>query len=1345
MRFKILLKGSKQWLLIFSCTLFFINSFAQKTQQQLEALRQKVLSDQMVSQLEISAERQTPSLIVFGSERPTRYKKAEMPQLLQSYLSLRAGYDNMVPVKETRLFQQLQVPEYQQYFKGVKVEYSRYKALARNEDLYYLAGSFYEIDASLSVMPGITEAQALQFAKANLPARKYAWEEVQEKLQVTTDQRVRNILLKELQEYLPKAELVIVRDFGRKDIADMRLAYKFNLYAADPLARAYIFVDAQTGKILLHNKIIKHASVPTTVPTRYAGNRTIYTKQISGNDPNNGLPLVSSHPTTEPTYIPGSPTYVLIDDTRGQGIETYDLNNVGGLPLSVAALYAQGKSFTDVDNNWTLAEHKRSPTEGGAAEAENDDIAWDAHWGAEMVYDYWKLKHSRLSYDGKDSKIKSYIHYGPAYDNAFWNGSVMTYGDGSGTSATGFKALTSLDVCGHEIGHGVCSSTSDLVYEKESGAMNEGFSDIWAACVENFAIKNVDPTLAARYKPFFIGEQISYTANPLRRMDNPKVVGDPDTYGGTNWVNPDCTPTLANDQCGVHTNSNVLNKWFYLLTCGSGLGSGPDASYVQAAADDGINDLGNPYSVTGLGFNVSEQLAFLTEVMLTSTATYAEARSVSIATAKAYSGDPCGSIVQSVTNSWYAVGVGSAFSTPCTVTYGFVFTAPLSVPEGRNGFGCNALDTLKIPVTIPANSTINITTGGTATLNVDYILIASSLNNPSASVKTDTIKLAIINDAVVEANETIDVTISVSNNGGNPVNTTYSVTIVDDDVVPVIGADSITLINENFESYPLGFNSPTGWTETLEIPEDPALDPQVNGKNQWGVFQMNSPSNTTKALAITGRLDASGTGTLPGGTYINTSTSQTRITPGMMDARGLHGIHIKFDYTVQGEVDPNGVDPEQYSKLDYMALAYSFDGVNYTELGPQYTFASAVPVSGTFNADLPAKLDNKQFYLAFRWVNDPLIGGPVSVSVDNLVLKAVPAKIETQLNNAGNERINGAQEVYFYSANDREIIAKINTSGSHNYGCVTATLEKAGNSAFTLYTDANENHKVGDKVVRVTPTTNNSAGTYTISLYLTEQEIIAIETATAQPRNAFYMYKTSAANYTGANSSNTSRVAAGYTAIAGGAGGIFTASFSTGFSAFAVGAVSSGALPVSCLSFTGTRTATGVKLNWSVAQEVNNKKFTIERSSDGTRFSDLVTIAADTRNGGMYSTEDNNLVGLSTVYYRLKQVDVSGAESYICNVVNLRVSKDKVFTIGNIYPNPVKDKAMVKITTSENMKLNVEVLNGIGQMVGRQMQQLAVGSNNIQLPLAPASSGNYLVRFKDENGNVLGTQTIFIK
>ncbi len=124
-----------------------------------------------------------------------------------------------------------------------------------------------------------------------------------------------------------------------------------------------------------------------------------------------------------------------------------------------------------------------------------------------MVYDYWKKRHGRASYDNKNAAIKSYVHYGPAYDNAFWNGSTMTYGDGSGTSNPrgGFRPLVSLDVCGHEIGHGVCSNTSDLVYRGESGAMNEGLSDIWAAAVEHFVDDSAKFSSSPTYRYFQVG------------------------------------------------------------------------------------------------------------------------------------------------------------------------------------------------------------------------------------------------------------------------------------------------------------------------------------------------------------------------------------------------------------------------------------------------------------------------------------------------------------------------------------------------------------------------------------------------------------------------------------------------------------------------------------------------------------------------------------------------------------------------------------------------------------------------------------------------------------------------
>ena len=138
----------------------------------------------------------------------------------------------------------------------------------------------------------------------------------------------------------------------------------------------------------------------------------------------------------------------------------------------------------------------------------------------------------------------------------------MTYGDGDGTT---FTPLTTLDICGHEMTHGVTERTANLTYAKESGALNESWSDILGAMVELYARRR-----NATSDTWKIGEQ-AYTPNTagdaLRHMDDPHAVGDPDHYSERLYPGT-CTPSNANDQCGVHTNSSIANKAFYLGSCG---------------------------------------------------------------------------------------------------------------------------------------------------------------------------------------------------------------------------------------------------------------------------------------------------------------------------------------------------------------------------------------------------------------------------------------------------------------------------------------------------------------------------------------------------------------------------------------------------------------------------------------------------------------------------------------------------------------------------------------------------------------------------------------------------------
>ena len=254
------------------------------------------------------------------------------------------------------------------------------------------------------------------------------------------------------------------------------------------------------------------------------------------------------------------------------------------------------------------------------------------------------------------------VHYNliaagyPDNNNAFWNGSVMTYGDGSGTG--GFDVLTSLDVAAHEIGHAVCSNTANLTYQNESGAMNEAFSDIWAACVEYYAA----PTKST----WLIGEDIERRSGhtALRSMSNPNAEGQPDTYKGTSWY------AGTADSGGVHTNSGVLNYWFYILSIGK----------------SGTNDIGNAFNVTGITIDKAAKIAYrLESVYLTANATYANARTSGIQSAIDLYGAGSAEVI-ATTNAFYAVGIGAAYA-------GSADTVVPSVPASLVASGTTASST----------------------------------------------------------------------------------------------------------------------------------------------------------------------------------------------------------------------------------------------------------------------------------------------------------------------------------------------------------------------------------------------------------------------------------------------------------------------------------------------------------------------------------------------------------------------------------------------------------------------------------------------------------------------------
>jgi Zn-dependent metalloprotease len=195
--------------------------------------------------------------------------------------------------------------------------------------------------------------------------------------------------------------------------------------------------------------------------------------------------------------------------------------------------------------------------EGGPATG--DAAADEAYDGLGAVYAYYQEVHGRDSLDGQGGPLLATVHYGQNYDNAFFDGERMVFGDGDGVLFVRFTK--GVDVIGHELTHGVSADEADLPYQDQPGALNESISDVFGTLVKQYA-KKQNVTQA----DWLIGDQIIGPAWPgvaLRSMaapgtayDGPVVGKDPQPAHMRDYV------YTSSDNGGVHINSGIPNKAF---------------------------------------------------------------------------------------------------------------------------------------------------------------------------------------------------------------------------------------------------------------------------------------------------------------------------------------------------------------------------------------------------------------------------------------------------------------------------------------------------------------------------------------------------------------------------------------------------------------------------------------------------------------------------------------------------------------------------------------------------------------------------------------------------------------
>jgi Zn-dependent metalloprotease len=390
---------------------------------------------------------------------------------------------------------------YQQTYKGVPLWGRELSVHLDSHDSVYLVQGNYEPSMrGLDPTPALGGGEALDAAKAHLGVSGEGLAP-------------------------PRTELV----FYISGEGKTTLAYKVDVTPALDQRWIY-FIDAGTGEVVHRIKNIHNQVVTASGTGLNSGTKNFNTWFESSNST---YYLVDpSTPTADAPYDPLN--------TQNSTGDTYILDAFNGDPFSGSGDLLYHITSAYQNSNW-------------------DPSGVSAAYNTRTTYDYYLNTHGRNSIDGNSMNLLVVIHFKQNLNNAFWNGQFMVYGDGDGAL---FSPLAgALDVAAHEMTHGVIEHTAGLIYENQSGALNESFADVFGVMVDR--------------DDWLLGEDIT-VASPghLRSMSDPSNALDPQPTRMSEYQN--LPNTDDGDHGGVHVNSGIPNRAAYLIADGltaEGLGT----------------------------------------------------------------------------------------------------------------------------------------------------------------------------------------------------------------------------------------------------------------------------------------------------------------------------------------------------------------------------------------------------------------------------------------------------------------------------------------------------------------------------------------------------------------------------------------------------------------------------------------------------------------------------------------------------------------------------------------------------------------------------------------------------
>ncbi len=507
---------------------------------------------------------------------------------------------------------------------------------------------------------------------------------------------------------VPTGSLILARKDEHFLKESYRLAWMFDLKSEKIQEPYRVYVDARTGSILKKVPLFMNCFAASHHKTRQA------------KYPGAGLTPYKSWFAS--IMIPNYSRYL-----NGQANLTFETEQVGG-QYRLSAYNNKLNTRIDINQTgqWSSNPDVFNPTIDWT---NNNHNATTAHWLAQQVHDMYWLLFLRNGYDDNGAYPKILVEWQAT--NAQWVGDdLVRVGRGPN-----FSSLVAMDVFGHEYTHGVTKNSAGLIYQGESGALNESISDIMGATLEFH--------LLGPKGNYELGED----ADQLRSMSNPRLSfpdwGDaghaqPDTYLGPDWLP---TNDLSNDNGGVHRNSGVMNKWYWFMRTG-----GPTGTPL---------DYAKPAKV------VYRALKFY----LQSNSTYYDAVEATIQGAIDSYG-ACSDIARQAAYAWTQVGISQV--TPCTDCNFTITTsaspaapacgAPVTLAANCSGSGCSHINSFQWTgnglVQTGKSVTINAPVApGSYTYNVSTIKTGCLLNVVPLNLTTQ---------------NPCNFNVSASNSNGNP-------------------------------------------------------------------------------------------------------------------------------------------------------------------------------------------------------------------------------------------------------------------------------------------------------------------------------------------------------------------------------------------------------------------------------------------------------------------------------------------------------------------------------------------------------------------------------------------------